>query len=58
MSDDEIRALKRELRGTLAKQDQGRQNEILAQLQARGEKHPSGAGVEKRAPGRPKKSSE
>jgi len=58
MSEDEIRALKRELRGTLAKQDQKRQNEILAELELRGEKHSGGAGVEKRAPGRPKKSAE
>jgi len=52
--EDEIRALKRELVGTSARSDAERTSAILAQLEARGvagEKP-----VEKRGPGRPKKS--
>lgn len=54
---DEIRALKRELVGTRAKLNPQVRSEILAQLALRGDK-PAAAPVEKRAPGRPKKSAE
>lgn len=56
-TDSEVRALRRELAGTRAQFSQEKRNEIMAQLAIRGDA-PVQAPVEKRAPGRPKKSAE
>jgi hypothetical protein len=56
-TDDEVRALKRELAGTRAKLSQQVRNEIMAQLAARGAA-PSAPAVERRTSARSKKAAE